>query len=113
MNLLQRIGNAIISFGKDDLEPWLKGFLTGLAHAEIQVATEAAQTFVEQALPALTAAAISGNWSSFVDTQAEVVKQTAAELEKNAEKVAVTSVTTAVNALIVAHPMIQAATAKP
>lgn len=112
MNLLQRIGNSIVA-AEHALEPWLKSFLTSIVHAEVDTATQAATAYVEQALPALASAAATGDWNTFADTQASVVKSTAQALEQSATKVAVTSVTTAVNALIVGHPAIIAASNPP
>lgn len=104
MNLFQRLGNGLMSFVHDELEPWLANFLKATAHAAVSIAIPIAETYVAQALPSLTEAAATGDWNAFADHQAAVVKATAADLKQKELMVGITAITTAVNSLIVAHP---------
>ncbi len=104
MNLFQRLGNGLMAFVHQDLEPWFGNFLKATAHAAVSVAVTSAEGFVAQAIPALTAAAASGDFNAFIDAQAAVAKATVADLAKKETMVGITAVTTAVNSLIVAHP---------
>lgn len=120
MTLLDRLHAALqgtlTGAGKmfhETLEPWMKGLLTTVSHDAVTIAAAAATGYVEQAAPALAAAAASGDWQGFADKQAAIIAQTATDLEKNATKTAVTDVSTAVIALVAGHPAMQAAQAAP
>lgn len=117
MNLLDRIKLALTGyltgagqFWHTTLEPWFENFLATTVHEEVDLAAKAATDYITEALPALTSAVATGNWATFADTQATIIKNTAADLEASAAKVAVTSVSTAVTALIAGHPDVVAAT---
>lgn len=111
MTLLHSIANFVSGFWSNDLEPWLKNFLGNVVHAEAALAVSTAEAYVTQALPALASAAATGDFSSFADSQASIVKATAQDLLANGEKVGITAVTTAVTALIAGHPDVIAAQA--
>lgn len=120
MNLLDHINATLKPFltgaGKlwhNDVEPFLSNLLTSVSHAELKLVTDTAAAYVEQALPALTKAAATGDWETFTDTQGSVIASTASELEKQSQVVAVTALTTGVNALISGHPAVVAATTAP
>lgn len=110
------IHGAAVSVGTawhDHVEPWLGNFLKTAVHAEIDAVMPIAQTYVAQAIPALVKAAASGDFQGFADAQWDAVVGAADEAKKQSIVAAITSVSTAVNALIVSHPDVIAATTAP
>lgn len=120
MSLLNKITAAVHAAAAsvatawhDHVEPWLSNFLGSVVHAEIDAVIPIATKFVEQAVPALVTAAQSGDWNGYADAQWDAVVGTAEEAKKQAIGAAITSVSTAVNALIVSHPDVIAAAKAP
>lgn len=93
----------------DNIEPWLGDFFKSVVHAEVDAVIPIATAYVQQAVPALVAAAASGNFQGFADAQWDAVVNTAEEAKKQAITAGISSVATAVNALISSHPDVIAA----
>lgn len=111
--LLHSVSNAVTGFWDEELDLWLKNFLGNIVHAEAQIAVTAAETYVQQALPALVNAVTTGDYAGFADAQATVIAATAKDLLASGEKVGITAVSTAVTALIAGHPDIVVAANPP
>lgn len=118
MKLLDIISSAVATAAAtvgtawhDHVEPWLATFLSTTLHAEVRAVLPIAEGFVAKAVPALVDAAKSGNWQAFADAQWDAVVGTAKAAQEQAVSVAITSVATAVNSLIVSHPDVAEAAA--
>lgn len=111
MNLFQRIGNGLMSFVHDDLEPWLASLLKNTSHAVMTAIVPLATEAVKEEEQVLISAAASGDFSGFAAASGRVLAATATKVEAAGLNAGVGAVVTAVDAALAHHDGIQAASA--